>query len=455
MISLKREKKVNCSNCSNLVDPTIPLSVVEDLFPSHSTCSCHSSLGLYHSFFRLLFLLLSNLITEDSQSLSPAATMSSSPPSTSRILTIAAAQLGPIDLSTPRPSVLSRLLSLLHAASAQGAHIVLFPECALTTFFPRYLLPPGDKPGELDSFFEHGDITDAAASPDTAPLFAAAKDLKVDICIGFAERTADGEGFNTAVYYSAAEGKLVAKYRKVHLPGTVEPFADPDAVNQLEKRYFAPGNLGFTAFRAPGLVDGALKKNDAAAAGLDADTEDSKAGKRETDGKGDPIVGMLICNDRRWPEAWRSYALQGAELILCGYNTAGYAPDLWGTASADKNKNDPDAETKAKAEETALFQHKLVMQANSYMNSCFSVCAAKAGVEDGKYDLIGGSCIVDPEGRILAEAKTKGDEIVVAKVNLADVRVGREKTFDFGRHRRVEAYGLITERTGVVEVELL
>lgn len=89
------------------------------------------------------------------------------------------------------------------------------------------------------------------------------------------------------------------------------------------------------------------------------------------------------------------------------------------------------------------------------MNSCFSVSAAKAGLEDGKYDLIGGSCITSPEGHVLAEAKTRDDEIVFAEIDLEDCRQGKEKTFDFKRHRRTEMYGLITERTGVEEVELL
>lgn len=111
--------------------------------------------------------------------------------------------------------------------------------------------------------------------------------------------------------------------------------------------------------------------------------------------------------------------------------------------------------TPAEAEQEALFHHKLVMQANSYMNSCFSVSAAKAGLEDGRFDLIAGSCIVSPEGHVLAEAKTKGDEVVVAQLDLDDCRQGMEKTFDFARHRRTETYGLVTERTGVVEPELL
>jgi predicted amidohydrolase len=111
--------------------------------------------------------------------------------------------------------------------------------------------------------------------------------------------------------------------------------------------------------------------------------------------------------------------------------------------------------TPQEAEEVAVFHHKLVMQSNSYMNSCFSVSAAKAGLEDGKYVLIGGSCITSPEGYVLAEAKTKDDEIVFAKIDLEDCRQGKEKTFDFDRHRRIDQYPLITLQTGVIEPELL
>ncbi|KAH6670106.1 putative N-carbamoyl-D-amino acid hydrolase [Halenospora varia] len=313
-----------------------------------------------------------------------------------RTLKLAAAQLGPIHLTTSRVEVISRMITLLQQAHGLGAKLVLFPETAFTTFFPRHLI---NSQAELDSYFEHGD--DLSTATNTKPLFDEAKKLVV-----------------------------IAKYRKVHLPGTKEPFEDPDAVNQLEKRYFEPGNLGFKAFRTPDLVEGAKKK----------DTANVKAGQ------GDPIMGMMICNDRRWAEGWRCYGLQGVEVVLCGYNTAGFAPDLWGTRKPM---------TPEEAEKDAVFHHKLVMQGNSYMNSCFSVSAAKAGMEDGKYDLIGGSCITSPEGHVIAEAKGKDDEIVFAEIDLEDCRQGKEKTFDFDRHRRIDQYGPITTQTGVVEPELL
>lgn len=201
------------------------------------------------------------------------------------------------------------MIKLLQEAHKLGAEVVLFPETALTTFFPRHFIEFGEK---LEPYFDSAETITTA--PNTKALFNEATKLGVDISVGFAERAPDGKGYNTSVYFSAKKGEVIAKYRKVHLPGTKEPFENPDAVNQLEKRYFEPGNLGFQAFRVPDLVPGALKK-----------------GAEMVAGKGDPIMGMMICNDRRWAEGWRCYGLQGVEVVLCGYNTAGWAPDLWGT----------------------------------------------------------------------------------------------------------------------------
>ena len=324
-----------------------------------------------------------------------------------RKLRIAAAQMGATHLKDERTKTLNRMLALLEQAASQGAELVLFPEAAFTTFFPRHLI---NDPDELSSFFEHGDVT---TSPNSAPLFEKARELGVDISVGFAEATDSRERFNSCVYYHSKTGSILSKYRKIHLPGDFEPFSDPNATNQLEKRYFKPGDLGFNAFRVPDLA---------------SNTE--------------PIMGMMICNDRRWPEAWRCLGLQGVELVLCGYNTTGFAPHLWGSST----KQDP-----REAEKKAVFHHKLVMQANSYMNATFCVCAARCGMDDGKYGLIDGSCIVDPEGKILAESKTQEDEVIVADCDLDLCRQGKTRTFDFARHRRIEHYQRIVEQTGVIE----
>lgn len=345
-----------------------------------------------------------------------------------RKIIVAAAQVGAVHKDASKTDTVQRLIKSLQEASEKNVRLVVFPECTLTTFFPRHFIESQE---ELDKYFEHG--ADITQSPDVKPLFDLAKDLGIDICLGYAERTPDGTGYNTSVYYSASENKIIGKYRKVHLPGRVEPFEDPNATNQLEKRYFKPGDLGFQAFRAPGLVADAINK--------DSVKDDAK-----TDGKGDPIMGMLICNDRRWPEAWRVYTLQGAEILMFGYNTGSHMSHLWGSGTSMSPEEQ---------EREALFHSRLVQQANSYMNACFSISSARCGVDDGKYDLIGGSSIVSPEGHVLAEAKTKEDELVVAEIDLAECRKGKEKTFDYARHRRVEAYGLITEQTGVTEPPLL
>jgi predicted amidohydrolase len=69
--------------------------------------------------------------------------------------------------------------------------------------------------------------------------------------------------------------------------------------------------------------------------------------------------------------------------------------------------------------------------------------------------LIGGTCIYDPDGQLMAETKTKGDELLVVEMDLARCRKGKDRVFNFERHRRVEHYGRIVEQVGVVEPELL
>lgn len=57
----------------------------------------------------------------------------------SRHLKIAAAQLGPIHRADNREVVVKRLIALMREAHGQGARFIVFPELALTTFFPRSL----------------------------------------------------------------------------------------------------------------------------------------------------------------------------------------------------------------------------------------------------------------------------------------------------------------------------
>ncbi|KAK8038218.1 hypothetical protein PG994_014985 [Apiospora phragmitis] len=319
-----------------------------------------------------------------------------------RLLTVAAAQLGPTpSLDTPRSGVLDRMIRLCEDAASKNVRLLVFPELAFTTFFPGFII---EKQEDVDNFFEAASPEDPYAiihSSNGKPLFDKAAELRIDISIGYGERWAGEDGkityYNTAIYYSAKQRKGIAKYRKIHLPGRYEPDTRPGVTQQLEKRYFAVGNLGFEAFRVPDLIHGALK------------SKDTVSGE-DTQGKGDPIVGMLICNDRRWAEGWRSYGLQGIELLLEGYNTTAFAPQYPGSDEWQEHE--------------ALFHHHLSNQSGSYTNACFSIHAGKAGKEDHG-SLIAGSSIVDPNGHIIAESKTKNDELVYATIDLAECRKGK------------------------------
>lgn len=307
-----------------------------------------------------------------------------------RTLRLAAAQMGPTQRADTREATLARMLALLEQAAAERAQLVVYPELAFTTFFPRWLMAED----EVERFVEP-----AMPNPAVQRLFDRARALGIGFYVGYAER--DGHRrFNTAIT-TGPDGAILGKYRKVHLPGTVEP-RPGERHQQLEKRYFAYGDLGFPAFRGPAAW-------------------------------GSPIIGMLICNDRRWPEAWRVYALQGVELMLMGYNSAAHDPNGGGTESPERR----------------TFHSTLAVQANAYMNATWAVATAKAGVEDGA-GLIGGSCIVSPDGIVVARASTLGDELVVADCDLDACRQGKTKMFDFAAHRRPEHYRRIVDQTGAV-----
>lgn len=305
-----------------------------------------------------------------------------------RIITVGGAQMGPIQKSDARFDVLPRMIALLDRAHRARCDLVVFPELTLTTFFPRWHF---ENQADVDQWFER-DMPNA----ETQVLFDHAQKLGVSISFGYAELTEKGEHFNTSVLTNR-QGEIIGRYRKVHLPGHDE--FDPErSFQHLEKRYFLPGDLGFPVFRT---MDG--------------------------------ILGMCICNDRRWPETFRVMALQGVEMVILGYNTPA-------TNSQDSSENS----------EQRLFHHRLVLQAAAYQNSTWVVAIAKAGIEDG-HALIGGSVIVNPDGLIVAETKSDADELIVHSCNLDDCLFGKQTQFNFGRHRRIEHYGLITSQSGVVK----
>ena len=304
-----------------------------------------------------------------------------------RRLNAAVAQLGPIHLADSRAAVVKRLIALLREAHGRGARFVVFPELALTTFFPRWWMTDQD---EIDRFFER-----EMPNAETRPLFDLAKELGIGFYLGYAELTQErGETrhYNTSILVER-DGRIVGRYRKIHLPGHSEHL--PKAPFQhLEKRYFDVGNEGFKVWRAC-----------------------------------DAVVGMCICNDRRWPETYRVMGLQGVEIVALGYNTP----------TQNIHHREP--------EHLRMFHHLLSLQAGAYQNAAWVLAAAKCGAEDG-FAMIGGSAIVAPTGEIAAQALSEEDEVIAADLDLDLGEYLRRTVFNFDKHRRVEHYALITERTG-------
>ena len=305
----------------------------------------------------------------------------------SRILTVGAAQLGPIQRADSRASVVARMVELVRQAKSHGCDVVAFPELALTTFFPRWFM---EDQAEIDSFFER-----AMPGPETRALFEAAAEARIGFQLGFAELTEqDGRirRFNTAILVDR-DGRIAGRYRKIHLPGHAghEPWR---AFQHLEKRYFEVGDLGWGVWRTMGAN-----------------------------------MGMAICNDRRWPETYRVMGLQDVEMVFIGYNTPRHNPPA------------PDHDRLSE------FHNQLVMQAGAYQNATWIVGVAKCGVEEG-CEMIGNSSIIAPTGQVVAQALTQDDELVVARCDLDIGLSYKRSTFNFARHREPQAYRLIVERKG-------
>jgi N-carbamoyl-D-amino-acid hydrolase len=236
-----------------------------------------------------------------------------------RINRCAVVQMAGISLREKKSEVVDRMIALLDRAADDGARFIVFPELALTTFFPRYWF---EDDASVDRFFDR-----TMPSPETMPLFSRARERSVAFTFGYAERTAEAR-YNSSILV-CPDGQIAGHYRKVHLPGHADnrphlPF------QHLEKRYFSVGDIGFQTWPMLSMQ-----------------------------------LGLCICNDRRWPETYRVLALRGAEVVALGYNTP----------TPDTDYAAPD--------HLAMFHHLLSLQAGAYQNGLWVLAAAKAGWEDG------------------------------------------------------------------------
>ena len=283
---------------------------------------------------------------------------------------VAAGQLGPADAT--RAGTVKRIVSLIRQAGDAGVRLLVLPELALSPYFAAEVHT------DIGAFVEPG-----FPSEETRPIAAAVRDAGVVTVVPHAERQGDVV-YNSSVVLGA-DGAPAGWYRKSHIPGQVEP-DQPGTFAILEKRYFAPGDLGFPLHASP-------------------------AGP----------FGIGICYDRRFPELYRCYALAGASLVACCFNTPVMAGETLGSTQEAQ---------------------ELAVRGGAIANAVAVIAAGKAGVEGG-IRFSAGSCVIDHKGRILAKAATEGDELVSAELDLAAAAAARRR-MDLAGNRRPALYGLLT-----------
>lgn len=284
--------------------------------------------------------------------------------------TAAAIQLGPASPTIAETA--TRIVALLEKAGDLGVRLAALPELALTPYFAAEV---------------HEDVAPFAAQDENADALAriseGAKKHGMAMTLPLAEF--DREQLFNSMAILDSDGSRAGTFRKMHIPGKPAP-NDDGSFTIMEKRYFAPGDLGFGVF----------------------DTAPAK-------------LGGLICYDRRFPESYRSLQLNGAEVICVGYNT----PVMPGST---------DRSALAKSRRAS----ELSMRAGAYFTGSYVLGAGKAGREGGIL-FIGGSVVIAPDGEILKRARTSGDEIVAAEVDLERVAEVRAR-MSLAENRRPAEY---------------
>jgi len=130
------------------------------------------------------------------------------------------------------------------------------------------------------------DFAEPIPGPLTNRMQKKAEKHKMVLIAAIYEKEMTGVYYNTAVVFDA-DGKMLGKYRKTHLPQNFPGF--------WEKFYFRPGNLGYPVFN-------------------------TKYAR----------VGVYLCYDRHFPEGARILGLNGAEIVFNPSATvAGLSKYLW------------------------------------------------------------------------------------------------------------------------------
>ena len=280
-----------------------------------------------------------------------------------RKVKVAATQMS---CSWNREEVLDKAEKLVRKAAAEGANIILLQELFETPYFCQ------------KQKFEYFDLAKPLSENAAVKRFTeVAKELQVVLPISFYEK-AGNTAFNTIAIIDA-DGTILGTYRKTHIP---------DGLPYAEKFYFTPGDTGFKVWKT--------KYAD---------------------------IGVGICWDQWFPEAARSMALLGAELLF--YPTAiGSEPTL----NIDSKSH---------------WQH--AMQGHAAANIMPVIASNRIGTEtddESSMTFYGSSFIEDQTGTIVEEADRETESVLVHEFDLDAIAQMRREWGVF-RDRRPEMYRII------------
>ena len=264
-----------------------------------------------------------------------------------RHLKIAAAQLGPLHKADSRAAAVKRLIEPAAGGARHGREVRRLPRARLHHLLPA-LVDGGPGRGRSRGIFETSD----ALAGDAAAV-RRGEEARHRLLHRLCRAHARGRGASTPRSWSGPTARSSASTARSTCPGHAD-HKPKAAFQHLEKKYFEVGDLGFRVWRFM-----------------------------------DTITGMLICNDRRWPEAFRVLALQGAEIVALGFNTP----------SENLHYPEPPA--------LRVHHHLIMAQSMAFQNATWLVETAKAGSEDG-FRMFGHSLIVAPDRRDRRQEPDRG-----------------------------------------------
>lgn len=280
-----------------------------------------------------------------------------------RKVIVAATQM---ECTWDREETLKKADRLVRKAASEGANIVLLQELFETPYFCK------------THNFQHMDLAaPLEENPAVAHFQKVARELNMVIPVSFFER-AGNTAFNTVAVIDA-DGEILGKYRKTHIP---------DGIPYAEKFYFTPGDTGFKVWN-------------------------TKFGR----------IGIGICWDQWFPEAARSMALLGAELL--------FYPTAIGSEPVLKNDSKP--------------HWQRCMQGHAAANIMPVIASNRIGYEEeGELNMTfyGSSFIAGPTGELVAEADRETETVLTAEFDLDEIARMRREWGVF-RDRRPEMYQVL------------